>query len=96
MTSRAEACPNIALEAMSHGVLTVSGDNAPMPEFFGQAALYYPLGDPPSLAAAIRETLALPLPERDFLRSKGRERAVEFDWNTTAERTMQELRKVMA
>ena len=96
MTSRAEACPNIALEAMSHGVVTVSGDNAPMPEFFGQAARYYQLGNPSSLAAAIRETLALPLPEKDVLRSKGRERAGDFDWNTTAERTVQELRRVMA
>jgi glycosyltransferase involved in cell wall biosynthesis len=96
MTSRAEACPNIALEAMSHGALTVSGDNAPMPEFFGHAARYYRPGDSVSLADAIRETLALPLTEKDALRSRARQRAAAFDWNTTAERTVQELRKAMA
>jgi glycosyltransferase involved in cell wall biosynthesis len=96
MTSRAEACPNIALEAMSHGAVTVSGENAPMPEFFRDAARYYRPGDPSSLAVAIRETLALPRDEKEALRSKARSRAGDFDWDATAERTIAELRKVVA
>jgi glycosyltransferase involved in cell wall biosynthesis len=96
MTSRAEACPNIALEAMSDGALIVSGDNAPMPEFFGQAARYYRRGDAVSLARTIRDTSALSDQEKDVLRGRARQRAGDFDWNTTVEQTVQELRKVMA
>jgi len=95
MTSRFEACPNIAIEAMNQGVLTVSGNNGPMPEFFGQTARYYQPGDPLSLAAAIRDTLALSPSEKDVLSSRARQRAGQFDWDATAERTVQELRKVM-
>jgi glycosyltransferase involved in cell wall biosynthesis len=95
MTSRCEACPNTALEAMSHGTLTVSGENAPMPEFFGQAASYYRLGDGSSLATAIREALTLPADQKELLRVKGRQRARDFDWNQTAALTISEIRKVM-
>ena len=34
VTSRAEACPNVALEALSHGAPVVSTTQDPMPEFF--------------------------------------------------------------
>jgi glycosyltransferase involved in cell wall biosynthesis len=95
MTSRCEACPNTALEAMSQGALTISGENAPMPEFFGQAASYYRLGDASSLAGAIQAALAMSANQKDMLRMKSRERARDFDWNRTAELTISELRKVM-
>jgi glycosyltransferase involved in cell wall biosynthesis len=91
MTTRAEACPNTALEAMSHGVLAISGDNAPMPEFFGQAARYYHLGEASSLAATIRETLALPDREMKALRARALARAKDFDWDRTADETIRQL-----
>lgn len=96
MTSRAEACPNIALEAMSHGALTVSGDNAPMPEFFQQSARYYRSGDASSLAHAIRELRTLGPAEKEALRVRARQRSLDFDWNITAQRTIEELQKAMA
>lgn len=34
MTSRIEACPNIAMEAMSSGAISIAADNPPLPEFF--------------------------------------------------------------
>ncbi len=96
MTSRVEACPNIALEAMAAGALIVSGDNPPMPEMFGQIAHYYRLGDAVSMVRAIQATQTLSVRDQDELRSRARRRAEGFDWNTTVERTVQELRRAMA
>lgn len=95
MTSRAEACPNIAIEAMTYGALVVSGDNAPMPEFFRDAARYYEPRNARSLASAIRETLALPESRQQALRERGRAIAREFDWDRTADATLRELRQVI-
>jgi glycosyltransferase involved in cell wall biosynthesis len=91
MTSRAEACPNTVLEAMSHGVLSVSGDNPPMPEFFRDSARYYRPGDGASLAKVIREMLDLSDEDKSALRAKAVGRAAVFDWDRTADRTIREL-----
>ena len=90
MTSRAEACPNVALEAMSYGCACVSVDRAPMPEFFGEAAAYYQPGDAISLARAIES--ALEPPRRSSLAAAARARARQFDWDATARKTAAELR----
>jgi glycosyltransferase involved in cell wall biosynthesis len=95
MTSRAEACPNIGLEAMAHGALIVSGQNAPMPEFFRHAARYYDLRDARSLAAAVNETLALPDAEKRARRDAARAISREFDWDKTAEQVVAQLREAM-
>ena len=58
MTSRVEACPNIALEAMSHGAFCLAADNPPLPEFFQGAALYYRPRSGEALAHAITAALA--------------------------------------
>lgn len=91
MTSRAEACPNTVLEALSHACLSVSGDNAPMPEFFGDAALYYRIGDSGSLASQMVRALALSPTERQALRERAAERAQRFSWDRCADRTVEEL-----
>ncbi len=91
MTSRAEACPNTVLEALSHGCLSVSGANAPMPEFFGEAAVYYESGDSASLAQKISETLAASETARGALRAAAAERAKLYTWETCAKRTVEEL-----
>ena len=91
MTSRAEACPNTVLEALSHGSLSVSGDNPPMPEFFTDAALYYANGDSRSLANSLVELLAQPLAAAQTLRDRARERAAHFTWESCARRTVDEL-----
>lgn len=88
MTSRAEACPNTVLEALSHGCLSVSCDTPPMPEFFGSAALYYAAGDPASLAAATVRALALNEGERDALRQAARARASGYSWDRCARDTV--------
>jgi glycosyltransferase involved in cell wall biosynthesis len=91
MTSRVEACPNVALEAMSHGCACVSADGPPMPELFGDAALYYRPGDAEGLTRELERLLsggdAAPA-----LRAAASTRAREFTWDETARQTVAELR----
>ena len=95
MTSRAEACPNTALEAMAAGLPSVSVAHAPMPEFFGDAALYYPAGDAAALADRLLVLLANP-GEQQRLRTAARARAAAFTWETTRDRTIEELRRALS
>lgn len=95
MTSRAEACPNIALEAMRAGALTVSTENPPMPEFFGEAAVYYRPGDANSLAGSLSRALRLKEGDRHHLRVAAQARAATFTWSRTAADTISELEKVL-
>ncbi len=60
MTSRVEACPNTALEAMSYGASCIATTNRPMPEIFGDAARYYTAGDYEMLADRIVSVFRLP------------------------------------
>ena len=94
MTSRAEACPNITLEAMSFGCACISVDRPPMPEFFVDAAQYYPTGDAGQLADAIARLLADPDRAR-LLRASAVARASQFDWDDTARRTVDELKTAL-
>ena len=95
MTSRAEACPNTVLEALSHGCISVSCDNDPMPEFFGEAALYYRSGDGSSLANRLIEALELPPSSARALSGRARERATGFTWDVCARRTIDELAQAL-
>jgi glycosyltransferase involved in cell wall biosynthesis len=95
MTSRAEACPNIALEAMSYGCVCVSVDRPPMPEFFGRSARYYRPGDTPELGRLLEALLGDQEGAGD-LRTAAQERAAGFDWDDTARRTVRELQIALA
>ena len=95
MSSRAEACPNIALEALSHGCLVVSTPRPPMPEFFGDAAVYAHAQDD---AAALCEALGHVLRDPDRfapLRRAAMLRASRYTWGETARRTVEELERVV-
>ena len=48
-TTRAEACPNTALEALFHGCSIIATGDEPMPEFLGDVARYYSRGQVGSL-----------------------------------------------
>ena len=91
MTSRAEACPNVVLEAMSYGCPCVSVRRDPMPEFFGDAAVYVASDDDAeSLSDAL--CVVLEAPERAaFLRRRAISRASLYTWSMTALRTVEEL-----
>jgi glycosyltransferase involved in cell wall biosynthesis len=91
MTTRAEACPNTALEALAYGSYVISTDAPPMPEILGESAVYYRAGNPQDLAARITETLALTEADANGRRAAAAQRANDFDWRITAERTVDEL-----
>jgi glycosyltransferase involved in cell wall biosynthesis len=91
VTSRAEACPNIALEALSHGAPVVSTSQEPMPEFFKDTATYYQPEDADMLAARVNELVAEPAPSASRRREAARARAAEFPWARPAEQTIAQL-----
>lgn len=96
MTSRVEACPNTVLEAMRHECLSVSTDDPPMPEFFGDGALYYRAGDPASLAEQMIVALSLSSRKANSLRNVSAARADRFTWDRTADATLSVLAKAVA
>lgn len=95
MTSRVEACPNIALEAMSYGCISVSSNNPPLPEIFGDAAIYYPLKNGKFLAEAIKSVSKWDNHRRGEASKKAMERAAEFSWDVTVERLLTEFKKAI-
>jgi glycosyltransferase involved in cell wall biosynthesis len=95
MTSRAEACPNIVLEAMTEGAASISTDHPPMPEFFGDGALYYRQRDAGALARRLAEGFAAAESTLQELRQRARVRAGAFTWEATARATLTELRRAL-
>lgn len=96
VTSRAEACPNVALEAMSHGAPIVSTRQDPMPEFFIDTAAYYRPGDADDLASRVAGIAAAPPDAAARRRAAARARAAEFPWTRTADETIAQLRLAAA
>jgi glycosyltransferase involved in cell wall biosynthesis len=92
MTSRAEACPNTVLEAMAEGCISISTDCAPMPEFFGDAAVYYAARDARNLAARVA---ALDATDTGALRERAFARARDFTWEATASQTVDQLERAL-
>ena len=94
-TSRAEACPNIVLEALGHGCITVSCDHPPMPEFFEENASYYPTGNANVLAQRIGEALEMKEEVAEARRARARVRASQFSWERAAGHTIEILGKTL-
>ncbi len=95
MTSRIEACPNIAMEAMSHGAILIAADNPPLPEFFSDCAVYYEAGNSRSLAKVVVDRLALSSGVLRELSERTRKRSEMFSWDVTTDRTMNVLKQVI-
>lgn len=91
MTSRVEACPNTVLEAMSHSCISVSTDSPPMPEMYGATAFLYKAGDSRQMASQVVTALKLDAAQRYARQAAARQRATEFSWKRTVERTVEEL-----
>ena len=81
----------VALEAMARGVPLACSNATSLPEVTGDAAeLLDPL-DVAAMSAAIRRVLDEPRPD---LVERGRERARQFDWRLTGQRTLELLTEV--
>lgn len=95
MTSRIEACPNIVLEAMANGCLCISTDNPPMPEFFGDIAIYYHAKNIESLTEAILKILSLDNKKKQEISERIMSRAYSFSWDICAKKTIEQLQKAI-
>ena len=81
------------LEAMACGCPVVTSNVTSMPETAGGAALLADPGDPETIAAAIVEACG---PAGERLRRQGPDRAKQFTWAATGERTLEVYRRVYA
>lgn len=85
-----EDCPNVVLEALAAGRVSVFSDIPAVRELADDAAVYSGSSDVETLCRALERALgdeAL----RDRLSRRARERAAQFTWDRTAERTAQVL-----
>ncbi len=95
LTSRAEACPNVLLEAMAHGCVCVSVRHRPMTDMLGEAGLYYTLGEPSDLVNQLTAAIIADASTRQRLRVATSTRATRWDWGRTAAETIDQLELVM-
>ena len=92
-TSRAEAFSIFQVEALCAGSVLVSCTQPPMPEILGDAATYYPTGDPTALARALSVELTATAAEVEARRCAARKRAETFSWEREAELTLDSLER---
>lgn len=95
MTSRVEACPNIALESMSHGCGCIAADNPPLPEFFRNCASYYNPGDYRMLANSIAAYQLTAAETKKLMHQQALARAKEFTWDKTAAETVSQFKMML-
>ena len=79
------------LEAMATGCPVVTSDRSAMPETAGGAALLADPRDPESVACALVDACGS---DGTLLRKLGLERAQDFTWAATADRTLEVYRQV--
>ena len=84
--SDCENCPNVMLEAMGSGRPLLASAKPPMPEFGGDAVLYFNPANPEDIAAKILEVIDDPQRQRQ-LGALAAERAENFSWRETTRQT---------
>ncbi|MBI4434407.1 glycosyltransferase [Candidatus Uhrbacteria bacterium] len=94
MTSRVEACPNTALEAMAAGCIIVAAENPPLPEMFGNVASYYHPRNCRDFIERMRVVLAWSRLDRECASARARERGSQFTWEHCIDRTLLAFQRV--
>lgn len=85
--SLVENCPNILLEAMSCGAPVAASDLPPMPEFGGDAAVYFPPLDVDSIKMTVASLLGN-LELLGTMRQRSPMQASRFTWDSFTERVV--------
>jgi glycosyltransferase involved in cell wall biosynthesis len=93
--AESENCPNILLEAMAAGRPVVSSNFSPMPEFGGDAVVYFNPQEPQDFADKVGKILDDPSVLRAF-GQRAAERALRYDWEAAAATTWQTIFGVAA
>jgi glycosyltransferase involved in cell wall biosynthesis len=88
--SESENCPNILLEALASGRPIVSSARPPMPEFGGNAVLYFEPRSPADLADKLASLLDEPQRMTDY-GERGLEQSQLYRWETSAARTWEAI-----
>jgi glycosyltransferase involved in cell wall biosynthesis len=84
--SECESCPNIMLEALASGRPLLASNRPPMPEFAGDAAIYFDPSNPQDLAEKLGSIIDDPVRLAE-LSTKARERSQLYDWAKLARTT---------
>jgi glycosyltransferase involved in cell wall biosynthesis len=79
---------------MARDTPVVAADATALPETGGDAALYFPPGDPAALADVLRGLLDDPALNRDLI-ERGRLRAAAHTWQRTARETLAVYREAL-
>jgi glycosyltransferase involved in cell wall biosynthesis len=91
--SESENCPNILLEALASGRPVLSSCMPPMPEFGGDAALYFDPRSPEALAKCVLSVLDDPRLLAE-LSVRATARALRYRWSESGRRTWEAIAAV--
>ena len=93
--AESENCPNILLEAMAAGRPVVSSRFPPMPEFGGDAVVYFNPRESEDFAEKVGKLLDDPTAFR-ILGQRATQHSLRYDWEVTAATTWQAILEVAA
>lgn len=93
--SETENCPNILLEALAAGKPIVASNRQPMPEFGGDAVVYFDPSSPADLADAILAVIDDPVRQAQ-LSLRAYERSRLYDWKKSAQLTWDAIEQLVA
>lgn len=92
--SQTENCPNILLESMAAGKPIVCSNLSPMPEFGGDAVLYFDPRDPKELTITLNNLIDDEKRKQE-LAHKAFERSKNYSWEKCTEKTWNEFRNIV-